>query len=158
MDGQSQHEGDDMAAVRRAEATWSGDLTSGQGSVSAISSGAFSDLPVTWAARTESSDGKTSPEELVAAAHAACFSMALSGGLGRAGTPPERLDVSAEVTFDKQDSGWKVASSHLTVRGVVPGMSEEDFVTAAEAARDGCPISGALKGNVALSVDAALAF
>jgi osmotically inducible protein OsmC len=113
MDGQSQHEGDDMAAVRRAEATWSGDLTSGQGSVSAISSGAFSDLPVTWAARTESSDGKTSPEELVAAAHA--------------------------------------------VRGVVPGMSEEDFVTAAEAARDGCPISGALKGNVALSVDAALA-
>lgn len=146
-----------MAAVRRAEATWSGDLTSGSGTVSAVSSGVFSDLPVSWAARTESSDGKTSPEELVAAAHAACFSMALSAGLGRAGTPPERLDVSAEVAFEKQDAGWKVASSHLTVRGVVPGMSEEEFVKAAEAARDGCPISGALKGNVALSVDAALA-
>ena len=146
-----------MAAVRRAEATWSGDLTSGSGSVSAVSSGVFSDLPVSWAARTESSDGKTSPEELVAAAHAACFSMALSAGLGRAGTPPERLDVSAEVAFEKQDAGWKVASSHLTVRGVVPGMDENDFVKAAEAARDGCPISGALKGNVALSVDAALA-
>jgi osmotically inducible protein OsmC len=125
--------------------------------VSAVSSGVFSDLPVSWAARTESSDGKTSPEELVAAAHAACFSMALSAGLGRAGTPPERLDVSAEVAFEKQEAGWKVASSHLTVRGVVPGMSEADFVKAAEAARDGCPISGALKGNVELSVDAALA-
>ena len=146
-----------MAAVRRAEATWSGDLTSGSGTVSAVSSGVFSDLPVSWAARTESSDGKTSPEELVAAAHAACFSMALSAGLGRAGTPPERLDVSAEVAFEKQEAGWKVASSHLTVRGVVPGMSEADFVKAAEAARDGCPISGALKGNVELSVDAALA-
>ncbi|HEX7347506.1 MAG TPA: OsmC family peroxiredoxin [Candidatus Limnocylindrales bacterium] len=146
-----------MAAVRRAEATWSGDLTTGSGTDSAVSSGVFSDLPVSWAARTESSDGKTSPEELVAAAHAACFSMALSAGLGRAGTPPERLDVSAEVAFEKQEAGWKVASSHLTVRGVVPGMSEADFVKAAEAARDGCPISGALKGNVALSVDAALA-
>jgi lipoyl-dependent peroxiredoxin len=157
MDGESSMKGDDMAAVRRAEATWSGDLTSGQGSVSGISSGAFTDLAVSWAARTESSDGKTSPEELLAAAHAACFSMALSGGLGRAGTPPERLDVSAEVTFDKQDSGWKVASSHLTVRGVVPGMSSEDFIKAAEAAKDGCPISGALTGNVTLSVDATLA-
>ena len=146
-----------MAAVRRAEATWAGDLTTGSGTVSAVSSGVFTDLPVSWAARTESSDGKTSPEELVAAAHAACFSMAFSAGLGRAGTPPERLDVSAEVTFDKQDAGWKVTSSHLTVRGVVPGISEEDFVKAAEAARDGCPISGALKGNVELSVDAALA-
>ena len=76
---------------------------------------------MSWAARTESSDGKTSPEELVAAAHAACFSMALSGALGRAGTPPERLDVSAEVTFDKVEAGWRVVSSALTVRGRVPG-------------------------------------
>jgi osmotically inducible protein OsmC len=83
--------------------------------------------------------------------------MALSGGLVRAGTPPERLDVSAEVTFDKLEDGWRVVSSALTVRGVVPGMSEADFVAAAEAAKDGCPISQALKGNVALSVDAALA-
>jgi osmotically inducible protein OsmC len=145
-----------MSAIRRAEATWSGALTTGSGAVSAISSGAFSSLPVSWAARTESSDGKTSPEELVAAAHSSCFAMALSGALGRAGTPPERLDVSAEVTFDKLEAGWRVVSSALTVKGVVPGMSREDFVAAAEATKDGCPISVALSGNVALSVEATL--
>ena len=145
-----------MSAIRRAEVQWSGDLTSGSGTVSAMSSGAFESLLVSWAARTESSDGKTSPEELVAAAHAACFAMAFSGGLGRAGTPPERLDVSADVTFDKVGDGWRVVSSALTVRGVVPGMSAEDFIAAAEAAKDGCPISQALKGNVELSVDATL--
>jgi lipoyl-dependent peroxiredoxin len=144
-----------MTAIRRAEVSWSGDLATGSGTVSAKSSGAFSDLPVSWAARTETPD-KTSPEELVAAAHASCFAMAFSGALGRAGTPPDRLDVSAEVTFDKLEAGWRVISSHLTVRGVVPGMSEADFVTAAEGAKDGCPISQALKGNVELSVDAAL--
>jgi lipoyl-dependent peroxiredoxin len=145
-----------MAAVRRAEATWSGALTTGSGAVSAVTSGAFSSLPVSWAARTESSDGRTSPEELVAAAHASCFAMALSGALGRAGTPPDRLDVSAEVTFDKLDAGWRVVSSALTVRGRVPGMSAEDFVAAAEAQKDGCPVSVALAGNVALSVEATL--
>lgn len=145
-----------MTATRRADATWSGDLASGAGEVSASSSGAFSALPVSWAARTESSDGKTSPEELVAAAHAACYSMAFSGRLGRAGSPPERLDVSAIVTFEKLEAGWKVASSALTVRGVVPGMSEETFKAEAELAKDGCPISGALKGNVELSVEATL--
>ncbi len=145
-----------MAAIRRAEVTWNGDLTAGAGTVSAVSSGAFSELPVSWAARTESSDGKTSPEELVAAAHASCFAMAFSGRLGRAGHPPQRLAVSAEVTFDKLEAGWKVVSSALTVRGVVPGMAEADFVAEAEAAKDGCPISVALKGNVELSVDAAL--
>ena len=145
-----------MAAVRRAEVTWNGDLMSGGGVVSAVSSGAFSDLPVSWSARTESSDGKTSPEELVAAAHASCYAMAFSGSLARGGTPPERLAVSAEVTFDKIGDGWKVVSSALTVRGRVPGISAEDFAAKAEAAKDGCPISGALKGNVALSVDAAL--
>lgn len=145
-----------MSAVRRAEVTWAGELTNGQGTVSAVSSGAFTSLPVSWAARTESPGGKTSPEELVAAAHASCFAMAFSAGLARAGTPPERLEVSADVTFDKLDAGWRVVSSALTVRGVVPGISNEDFVTAAEAAKDGCPISQALKGNVALSVDAAL--
>lgn len=146
-----------MSAIRRAEVSWSGDLASGSGTVSARSSGAFDTLPVSWAARTESPDGKTSPEELLAAAHAACFAMAFSGGLGRAGTPPERLEVSAEVTFDKLDAGWRVVSSALTVRGTVPGMSAEDFIAAAEAAKDGCPISQALQGNVALSVEAALA-
>ncbi len=145
-----------MAAVRRAEATWSGDLTSGSGAVSAVSSGVFRDLPVTWAARTEAPEGKTSPEELVAAAHAACYSMAFSAQLGRNGTPPTRLDVSSEVTFAQVESGWKVESSQLTVRGEVPGISEEDFLRIAEAAKDGCPISGALKGNVELSVEATL--
>lgn len=146
-----------MAAIRRAEVTWSGPLATGSGTVSAVSSGSITDLPVSWAARTEAPEGKTSPEELVAAAHASCYAMAFSGALARAGTPPERLDVSADVTFDKVDAGWRVVSSALTVRGVVPGISAEDFVAAAEAAKDGCPISQALKGNVALSVDAALA-
>jgi osmotically inducible protein OsmC len=146
-----------MSAIRRAEVSWSGDLATGSGTVSAISSRAFDALPVSWAARTEGPEGKTSPEELLAAAHASCFAMAFSGGLGRAGHPPERLDVSAEVTFDKVEAGWRVVTSHLTVRGVVPGMSAEDFIAAAEAAKDGCPISQALTGNVALSVDAALA-
>ena len=146
-----------MAATRRAEATWSGDLVSGSGHVSAVSSGVFSDLPVTWAARTEQPGGKTSPEELVAAAHAACFSMAFSGRLAKNGTPADRLHVAAEVTFAQTDEGWKVESSGLTVRGEVPGISAEDFARIAEDAKDGCPISGALKGNVDLSVEATLA-
>ena len=145
-----------MVAIRRAEVTWTGPLATGSGFVSAFTSGAFTSLPVSWAARTESSDGMTSPEELVAAAHAACYAMAFSGILGRAGHPPERLDVSADVAFEKLEAGWKVASSALTVRGVVPGMSAEDFAAAAEQAKDGCPISGALKGNVELSVSATL--
>ena len=86
-----------MAAIRRADVRWNGDLTSGSGTVSATSSGAFSDLPVSWAARTEASDGKTSPEELVAAAHASCYAMAFSGRLARAGTPPQSLAVSAQA-------------------------------------------------------------
>jgi len=145
-----------MAEIRRAEATWSGDLLSGSGTVRAATSGAFGDLPVTWASRTADHAGRTSPEELVAAAHAACFSMALSAGLARAGHPAERLDTSADVTFDKTEAGWRVTSSALAVRGRVPGMTAEDFVAQAEAARDGCPISNALKGNVALSVEATL--
>lgn len=146
-----------MAAIRRADAVWEGDLAHGAGKVSASSSKAFSDLPVSWASRTEEANGRTSPEELVAAAHASCFCMALSNGLGRAGTPPKRLEVSATVTFDNVGGGWKVASSALTVRGDVPGIDAGAFQKAAEAAKDGCPISSALKGNVALSVEATLA-
>ena len=145
-----------MTEVRRADATWEGDLLSGNGVVSASSSGAFSSLPVSWASRTEASNGKTSPEELVAAAHASCFSMAFSSNLAKAGHRAERLDVSAEVTFDKLEGGWTVTKSALTVRGVVPGIDQAGFQAAAEAARDGCPISRALKGNVELSVDATL--
>jgi osmotically inducible protein OsmC len=145
-----------MAAIRRAEASWSGALATGAGTVTGVSSALFTALPVSWATRTEAPNGQTSPEELLAAAHAACFAMALSGALGRAGTPPDRLEVSAEVTFDKLDAGWRVVSSALAVHGWVPGASEGDFVAAAEQTRDGCPISQALKGNVALSIEATL--
>jgi osmotically inducible protein OsmC len=149
-------EADRMAAVRVANATWTGDLMSGSGIVSASTSGAFTDLGVSWAARTEESNGKTSPEELIAAAHASCFCMALSAGLGRAGTPPEKLEVSATVTFEQVEGGFKVASSALAVTGTVPGLDAAAFTAAAEGAKDGCPISGALKGNVELSVEATL--
>jgi osmotically inducible protein OsmC len=145
-----------MAAIRRADAHWQGDLLTGSGTVSAGTSGVFTDLPVTWASRTEEPDGRTSPEELVAAAHAACFQMAFSNGLAKTGHPAERLDVSATVTFDETDAGWSVVSSALTVRGRVPGIDAEGFRAAADAAKDDCPISRALKGNVALSVEATL--
>jgi len=145
-----------MAAVRTATVTWQGDLASGRGSASAGSSDTFLDLPVSWASRTEAPEGRTSPEELLAAAHASCFAMALSGDLAKAGTPPEHLHVSAEVTFDKLEAGWTVVSSELTVIGRVPGSTPEAFDAAAEATKDGCPISRALAGNVALSVEATL--
>ena len=134
------------SAKRRADAVWDGDLLTGTGTVNATTSGAFTSLPVSWASRTEVPDGRTSPEELVAAAHASCYCMALSAGLGRAGTPPSRIE-----------GGWKVASSALTVKGEVAGITAEAFAEAAEAAKDGCPISGALKGNVDLSGEATLA-
>ena len=145
-----------MAAIRQAQVTWEGELASGKGAVSATTSQAFSSLPVTWGSRTESADGRTSPEELVASAHASCFAMALSFELGQAGTPPEKLEVGATVTFDRVDEGWRVVSSALTVRGRVPGLDAEGLRRAAEGAKDGCPISQALKGNVALSVEATL--
>jgi lipoyl-dependent peroxiredoxin len=142
-------------AERTATTVWEGDLAHGNGVLS-LKSGATPDLPVTWASRTERSDGKTSPEELIAAAHSSCFSMALSAGLAGSGHAPERLDVSATVTLSL-DGGPKVSSSHLTVRGVVPGIDADAFAQAAEGAKDGCPISGALKGNLEITVDAQLA-
>jgi osmotically inducible protein OsmC len=145
-----------MAAARRADVTWEGDLLTGGGVVTAGTSRSFNALPVTWASRTESPQGKTSPEELIAAAHASCYAMALSFGLAGAGKPPKKLEVSATVTFDKVESGWRVVSSALTVRGVVPGMDAAGFRKAAEGAKDGCPVSQALKGNVKLSVEATL--
>ena len=141
-----------MAATRQARAIWNGDLAKGTGTVSAVSSGKFQDLPVSWGARTEAPQGKTSPEELLAAAHASCFCMALSAGLAKAGTPPEQLDVTATVTFDKIGDSWTVTSSVLDVRGKVPGIDAAAFAKAANDAKDGCPISRALKGNVKLSV------
>ncbi len=144
-------------APRRADAVWQGSLTQGSGEVSLTTSGAAGPLPVTWASRTERSNGKTSPEELVAAAHASCYCMALSNILAEAGTPPEKLETSATVTFQQIEGGWKVGTSEIVVKGKVPGIDEAAFKKAAEEAKDGCPISGALKGNVELSVEATLA-
>jgi len=145
-----------MATTRRAEATWSGDLIGGNGKVTAATTRVFADLPTTWKARTEEADGVTSPEELLAAAHASCFSMAISNNLAKAGTPPTRVSVAVEVTADKTDSGWTVQRADITVSGVVPGATQESFQEAAEGAKDGCPISKAIKGNVELSVEAKL--
>jgi lipoyl-dependent peroxiredoxin len=141
-----------MAAQSTANTVWEGDLAKGQGTTSP-GSGAFPDVPVTWASRTSRSAGKTSPEEMLAAAHASCYSMALSHELGEAGTPPQRLTATATVTFEP---GEGVKSSELVVRGVVPGIDQETFENAARAAAEGCPISGALKGNVDISVAARL--
>ena len=145
-----------MAATRTATATWTGTLLEGSGTVTAGTSELFIDLPVSWASRTEGPAGRTSPEELLAAAHASCFSMALSGNLVKAGTPPDHLHVSATVTFDKVGEKWTVTTSQLDVVGVVPNIDEAAFDAAAQAAKDGCPISRALAGNVELSVQAAL--
>ncbi len=141
-----------MAATRTATVTWNGTLAEGSGTVSAGTSALFTDLPVSWASRTEDPAGRTSPEELLAAAHASCFAMALSGALARAGTPPEHMHVSAEVTFDKVGDAWTVTRSELDVVGVVPGLDEAGFDAAAQGARDNCPISRALTGNVELIV------
>jgi osmotically inducible protein OsmC len=145
-----------MAAIRTAEVSWNGSLTEGRGTIDYVTSGAFTRLPVTWASRTEAPDGRTSPEELLASAHASCYSMAFSGSLARNGTPPTALKVVATVTFDKLEAGWRVVSSALTVHGDVPGIDATTFAQLAEAAKDNCPISQALKGNVALSVVATL--
>jgi len=144
-----------MAAKRTAQAVWENDLIHGHGTVKGTS-GALGEMAVSWAARTEAPGGKTSPEELLAAAHASCFSMALSAGLGRMQKPPQRLTVSATATFDKVEDGWKVTTMELDVTGKVPGVTPAEFDQAAKAASEGCPISGALKGNVAVSVRAKL--
>jgi osmotically inducible protein OsmC len=144
-----------MTAIRRADCSWTGKLSDGRGTVSATTSQAFKDVPVNWGSRTEGPDGRSSPEELIAAAHASCFAMAFSGDLGRNGTPPERLEVSATVTFDKLEK-WTITSSAIEVKGWVPGIEKEAFKRVAEGTRDNCPVSRALIGNVQLSVRAIL--
>jgi osmotically inducible protein OsmC len=143
-----------MATERTANVTWSGSLQEGSGTIENVGSGAFGPLDVTWASRAERPDERTSPEELIAAAHAACFSMAFSGGLAKAGSPPERLETSATVTFVP---GTGITKSALTVRGTVPGMDEAAFREAAEAAKENCPVSKALAGVPEITIDAALA-
>src|SRR3989304_370770 len=145
-----------MAVSRSATAIWQGNLTEGKGSVSSNTSAQLHDVPVSWSARTEDPKGLSGPEELLAAAHASCFSMALSSNLFKAGFTAERLEVTAQVRADKLEAGWTVVSSRLSVRGRVPGADQAAFADAAEKAKEGCPISRALKGNVELSVDASL--
>ena len=144
-----------MAAVRTAAVTWNGDLLGGSGTVDEVGSGAFGPLDVSWPARSEeASGGKTSPEELIAAAHASCFSMALAGGLAKAGTAPERLQTSAAVTFVP---GTGITRIELSVRGTVPGLDGDAFREAAETAKANCPVSKALAGVPEIVLDASLA-
>jgi osmotically inducible protein OsmC len=141
-----------MAAESAATTVWEGDLAHGSG-VTTPASGAFDPVDVTWSSRTARSAGKTSPEELLAAAHASCYCMALSHELGEAGTPPDRLEATATVAFVP---GEGVKSSHIVVSGTVPGIDQEAFEAAAAGAGEGCPISGAVQGNVEITVQATL--
>ena len=141
-----------MATTSSAKTVWEGDLATGSGTTTP-DSGAFDTVDVSWASRTERAAGKTSPEELLAAAHSSCYCMALSHELAEAGTPPERLEAEASVDFVP---GEGVKSSSITVRGQVPGIDQEAFTKAAVSAAQNCPISGALKGNIDISVNATL--
>jgi osmotically inducible protein OsmC len=144
-----------MATERRADVTWNGSLIDGSGTIRSTTSGAFGDLAVSWAARTEdTTGGKTSPEELIAAAHAACFSMAFSNVLAKAGNAPDELNTSATVTFQPGEGITKIA---LTVEGVVPGIGEGAFLEAAENAKENCPVSQALASVPEITLDARLA-
>ena len=141
-----------MATTRNATTIWEGSLMEGSGQVTLDSSG-LGTYDVSWPARSEEPNGKTSPEELIAAAHSSCYSMALSNGLAKAGTPPERLQTSAAVTFQP---GEGITGIVITVRGTVPGITAEQFAEAAETAKVGCPVSKALTGTT-ITLDAALA-
>jgi lipoyl-dependent peroxiredoxin len=142
-----------MATDRTAQVTWEGDLMTGKGTIDSVTSGSFGGLDVSWRARSEEPGGLTSPEELIAAAHAACFSMALSGGLARAGHAAERLDTAATVTFEPGEGITKVA---LEVTGRVPGMDGDAFQEAAQQAKENCPVSKALAGVPEISLKATL--
>src|SRR5919199_6210605 len=127
-----------MATERRAQVTWQGDLMSGTGTVNTVSSGAIGDLGVSWPSRAEDPGGQTSPEELIAAAHATCLSMALANGLAQEGHAPKKLETDAQVTLDNADGGFEITRIHLTVRGEVDGLDENGFREAAEQARANC--------------------
>ncbi len=145
-----------MAVERTATVQWQGDLMSGAGKVS-TQSGAVKDATVKWSSRAEQADQNTSPEELIAAAHATCISMALAGALAKAGTPPQQLDTEATATFDKVGDAFRMTTMRISIRGQVDGLDDNAFRAAAEDAKENCPVSQALKGNVDVSVDAALA-
>ena len=138
-------------ALREAEIAWDGPLASGAGTLTSRS-GALSELPVTWASRTERADGKTSPEELLAAAHASCFAMALSLVLGENKTPPDRVAVDAACTLDEVAGAPRITTVELTVRAQVPGIEAAELERMVERAADLCPVSNALRGNVEITV------
>jgi osmotically inducible protein OsmC len=142
-----------MATDRNAQVTWEGDLMSGNGRIDSVTSGAVGELDVSWPARSEEPGGMSSPEELIAAAHATCLSMALSHGLAQAGHAPERLNTSATVSFQPGEGITKIA---LDVAGRVPGMDEDAFREAAEQAKENCPVSKALTGVPEISLNATL--
>jgi lipoyl-dependent peroxiredoxin len=144
-----------MAVERTANAVWEGDLMGGSGTVS-TQSGVVSNATVKWSSRAEQADDNTSPEELIAAAHAACVSMALAHGLAQAGTPPQRIETEATATFDQVGEGFRLTTMQLSIRGQVDGLDEDGFRGAAEGAKENCPVSQALKGNVEVSLDASL--
>ena len=140
--------------VREADIIWEGTLSRGAGVVSATSSGAF-DLPVTIASRVADPEGKTSPEELLAGAHATCFVTSLGGELARAGTPPERLEVRCTITLDEVEGiGHRIVSSAISARGTAPGADAASFAQAAEAADVGCTFSALIKGSATVTIDA----
>jgi lipoyl-dependent peroxiredoxin len=145
-----------MAVERTATASWQGDLMGGSGEVS-TRSGAVQNATVKWSSRAEQADQNTSPEELIAAAHATCVSMALANVLAQSGSPPQRLDTEATATFDKTDAGFRMTTMRLSIRGQVEGLDDDGFRRAAEEAKENCPVSQALKGNVDVSVEASLA-
>ncbi len=136
-----------MAAKRTANVTWENDLVKGKGTVR-FGTGALPETGVTWVSRTEQAGGKTSPEELLAAAHASCYAMALSATLAGNKTPPTRLEVTAVCTFDRVGGGWKVTTMELTVKGIVPGLDARKFEELARTGEKGCPISNAIRNNV----------
>lgn len=144
-----------MAVERSAHATWEGDLIGGSGEVS-TESGVIRNATVTWSSRAEQADENTSPEELIAAAHATCVSMALAHELAQAGTPPKRIESEATATFDQVGDGFRMTTMRLAIRGEVDGLGEEDFRQAAEQAKENCPVSQALSGNVEVTLDASL--
>jgi osmotically inducible protein OsmC len=143
-----------MATERTASVVWQGDLLNGSGTIDKVGSGALGPLDVTWASRSEEPNGRTSPEELIAAAWASCFAMALSNGLAKAGTPPEKLETSATVTFQP---GEGITHAALTVRGTVAGLDADGFRAAAEDAKQNCPVSMALSGIPDVTLEAQLA-
>jgi osmotically inducible protein OsmC len=143
-----------MATDRNAKVTWRGSLLEGEGTIEGVGSGAFGPLDVTWSSRADEPDGRTSPEELIAAAWASCYSMALSHALAGDGTPPERLETSVTVTFQP---GEGIKKGAIAVVGTVPGIDQDGFVEKAEGAKVNCPVSMALTGVPEVTLDAILA-